>query len=115
MLYVISQKNLLFQRNKFYQATQGSNETIEAYFIRLQELAQECGFGNKDEMVRDYLILFSSDFKARSVLFRVKDVPRATRKSARRAARPTTNHRNVTYTSGNRPPANKTNQRPWAW
>jgi hypothetical protein len=73
--HFVPKTNLLFERYKFYEATQGQNETIDAYYLRLQDLAKECDFGNKENMIRDRLVLFSTDVKARAALFRETEAP----------------------------------------
>ena len=60
--YVVPRVNVIHERAKFHQRLQKPDESAEAFIRALFEIAQLCDFGeNKDERVRDQLVVGTSD------------------------------------------------------
>ena len=74
--HFIPQRHVLFERYKFNSADQKMEETIDAYVIRLRQLANSCEFEDlKDSLVRDRLVMGTTDIPARDRLLRERPVP----------------------------------------
>ena len=54
--YFTPRKNLLRLRRTFYKRIQRPQEDTEAYLRALFVAAEDCGFGNKDESIRDQFV-----------------------------------------------------------
>ena len=74
--HFVPQKNLLFERYKFNTAEQGHNEGCAEFLIRLRQLAQSCQFGAlQDSLIRDRLVIGTTDGSTRQRLLRERPVP----------------------------------------
>ena len=67
--HVNPRSNPVFARYKFHQKIQGVEESVEHFITELQILAQDCEFPNKDEMIRDRIVLGTNLRKIREKLF----------------------------------------------
>lgn len=61
--------NPVFTRYKFHKRTQNTNESAEEFITDLRLLAQDCEFNNKDEMIRDRIVIGTNSDKIREKLF----------------------------------------------
>lgn len=60
-LHFIPQRNVLFERFRFNAATQGT-DSVDDYIIRLRQLVESCEFADlKDILIRDRLVIWTSD------------------------------------------------------
>ena len=74
--YFVPQKNVLYERFVFNSATQKSSESIDEFVLRLRKLAESCEFGNlKDSLIRDRLVIGTTDEGGRERLLRERPVP----------------------------------------
>ena len=55
--YFLPKTNVIHIRAMFHRRTQSKNETIEEYMRELYKLAENAGFENKDEAIRDRLVV----------------------------------------------------------
>ena len=55
--YFVPKRNVIHERAKFYTRCQLPNETIEQYVRALTDLSEHCDFQNKNESIRDRLVL----------------------------------------------------------
>ena len=55
--HFVPKRNVIHERAKFYSRSQSQSETIEQYVRALYELAEHTDFQNKDESIRDRLVL----------------------------------------------------------
>ena len=55
--YFMPQLNVIHERAKFHSRVQHSDESMEQYISALYELAANCQFSDKDETIRDRLVL----------------------------------------------------------
>ena len=70
------QRHLLFERYKFNSADQNPMESVDAYVIRLRQLATSCEFAAlHDSLVRDRLVMGTRDGTTRERLLRERPVP----------------------------------------
>ena len=75
-LHFVPQRHVLFERYKFNTASQQSGDTMDDYVVRLRQLADSCEFGIlKDSLIRDRLVIGTSDTPARERLLRERPVP----------------------------------------
>jgi hypothetical protein len=66
-------RNVLYDRYLFFKAEQLGNELIDDYISRLRHLIEPCRFGDlQDEMLRDRIVMGTSDKYTRARLFRKK-------------------------------------------
>ena len=66
--------NCLYDRFNFYEAFQEPHEKVDPYLDRLRHLASTCNFGTKEEeMIRDRLVLGSTDNRSRARLMRKEE------------------------------------------
>ncbi|XP_070578752.1 uncharacterized protein [Ptychodera flava] len=70
------QKNVPMARQKFYSVTPMSGETVDNYVIRLKTLLKDCDFPEteKDNQIRDRVLLYISDKVLKSKLYRENDL-----------------------------------------
>lgn len=61
--HFVPKRNVIHERAKFYTQSQLPNESIEQYVCALNDLAEHADFHNKDESIRDRLVLGISDRK----------------------------------------------------
>ena len=67
--YCIGETNVIYERYKFNNCTQGPTESIETYAASLRALAATCAFGPlNDELMRDRIVCGKSVFKLTQVL-----------------------------------------------
>ena len=70
------QRHVLFERFKFNSANQEPDETIKSYVVRLRRLASRCEFGHlEDSLIRDRLVIGTTDRKTRDKLLQERPVP----------------------------------------
>ena len=55
--YCQPQKNVIFERFKFYSAKQYPGQMMENFITEVKTLAASCEFGQEDDMVRDRLVM----------------------------------------------------------
>ena len=74
--YFVPQRNVLYERFVFNSATQKPSETVDEYVVRLRQLANSCEFGDlKDSLIRDRIVIGTSDENGRERLLRECPVP----------------------------------------
>ena len=74
--HFIPQKHVLFERYKFNTAVQDTGEPVDAYVVRLRQLADACEFGAITEsLIRDRLVIGAGDTRSRDHLLRKHPVP----------------------------------------
>ena len=74
--YFIPQKNVLYERFVFNSAVQKVGESIDEFVLRLRRLADSCEFGDlKDSLIRDRLVIGTTDEGGRERLLRERPVP----------------------------------------
>ena len=61
-------KNIPFERSKFLQANQESNESIEQFVTRLRKLSLYCEYTDNTEQIRDRVVVACSSTKLRKRL-----------------------------------------------
>ena len=59
--HFVPKRNVIFERARFHSRTQGADETIEQYLRHLYELAARCDFYEKEEEIRDRLVIGIKD------------------------------------------------------
>ena len=59
--HFIPSRNIIHERSKFHRRNQLDSETIEQYVRALYELAAHCDFRDKDETIRDRIVLGIKD------------------------------------------------------
>ena len=73
--HFIPQRHVLFERYKFNIATQ-KDESADEFLIRLRQLAESCEFeALKDSLIRDRLVIGTSDEVCRDRLLHIRPVP----------------------------------------
>ena len=78
--HFVPQKHLLFERVKFGFANQTEHETIDQYVVGLRQLAESCEFeGVRESLIRDRLVIGTSDSSTHDRLLRECPVPGLTR------------------------------------
>lgn len=55
--YLLPKKNIIYERFLFYKRVQESNEPVDNFVKELKKLAQNCEFGDEQDMIRDKLVL----------------------------------------------------------
>ena len=56
--YFVQRRNTIFERARFNQRTQESEEPVDAFITALHGLAEHCGYGAlRDEMIRDRIVV----------------------------------------------------------
>ena len=55
--YFIPRRNIIHERAQFHQTVQNTSESVEHYVRKLFELANHCSFENKDDNIRDQLVI----------------------------------------------------------
>lgn len=74
--HFIPQRNVLYERFMFNSASQKSSESIDEYVLRLRQLSESCEFGDlKDSLIRDRIVIGTSDEGGRERLLRERPVP----------------------------------------
>ena len=59
--YFIPRRNIIHERALFHQCIQSPSQTIESYVRMLFEQAEHCSFTNKEENIRDQLVIGLQD------------------------------------------------------
>ena len=59
--YFIPRRNIIHERALFHQCIQSPSQTIESYVRMLFEQAEHCNFTNKEENIRDQLVIGLQD------------------------------------------------------
>lgn len=55
--YCIGKTNVTYERFKFFKCTQGHDETIDAYYVRVRKLSSSCALGKlQEELIRDVIV-----------------------------------------------------------
>ena len=74
--HFIPQRNVLYERFVFNSAVQKPGETIDEYVVRLHQMADSCEFGTlKDSLIRDRIVIGTTDEGGRERLLRERPVP----------------------------------------
>ena len=74
--HFVPQRHVLFERYKFNSASQQATDTVDSYLVRLRQLAGSCDFGTlKDSLIRDRLVIGTTDTSTRDRLLRERPVP----------------------------------------
>ena len=74
--HFIPQRNVLYERFVFNSAVQKPGETIDEYVVRLRQMADSCEFGTlKDSLIRDRIVIGTTDEGGRERLLRERLVP----------------------------------------
>lgn len=74
------QQNVLYERFIFNTTSQKTGETIDEYVVRLRRLAESCEFGSlKDSLIRDRIVIGTTDESGRERLLRERPVPNLTK------------------------------------
>ena len=74
--HFIPQRNVVYERFVFWNASQRSSENSDEYVLRLRKLADSCEFGSqKDSMMRDRIVCGTSDKQAQDRLLRERPPP----------------------------------------
>ena len=72
----IPQRNVLYERFVFNSAIQKPGETIDEYVVRLRQMTDSCEFGTlKDSLIRDRIVIGTTDEGGRERLLRERPVP----------------------------------------
>ena len=73
--HYVPQKNVTYERHKFRQRKQGSEESIDDFITALRTLARECKFGQlEDEAIRDQLVEGTNEMRVQERLLAEKDL-----------------------------------------
>ena len=59
--HFVPKRNVIFERARFHSRTQEAGETVEQYIRHLYELAAHCDFNEKEEELRDRLVIGIKD------------------------------------------------------
>ena len=74
--HFVPQRHVLFERYKFNSASQQATDTVDSYLVRLRQLAGSCDLGTlKDSLIRDRLVIGTTDTSTRDRLLRERPVP----------------------------------------
>ena len=74
--HFVPQRHVLFERYKFNFASQQATDTVDSYLVRLRQLAGSCDFGTlKDSLIRDRLVIGTTDTSTRDRLLHERPVP----------------------------------------
>ena len=55
--YFILKRNVIHERASFHQQNQNSGESVQTFFRSLYEWTEECDFIDKEEQIRDRLVI----------------------------------------------------------
>lgn len=67
-------KNVVFERYKFGIRNQKEGEPFDVFLMDIKKLAQYCAFHDVDEMIRDRIVIGTTDSKLRTRLLEMKDL-----------------------------------------
>ncbi|XP_060858101.1 uncharacterized protein LOC132935530 [Metopolophium dirhodum] len=68
--YCEPQKNIIYERFKFYSCVQKPEQTFDQFLTELESLAFSCEFADLDEMVRDRIVMGIGDSSMQERLMR---------------------------------------------
>ena len=75
--HFIPQRNVLYECFVFNSAVQKPGETIHEYVVHLRQMADSCEFGTlKDSLIRDRIVIGTTDEGGHERLLRERPVPR---------------------------------------
>lgn len=60
--HFIPKRNLINERAKFYSRNQDVGESVEEYVKAMCQMSEHAEFGNRDDNIRDSLVLGSKNF-----------------------------------------------------
>lgn len=60
-VHFVPKRNVIFERARFHSRTQEAGESVEQYIRHLYELAAHCDFHEKEEEIRDRLVIGIKD------------------------------------------------------
>ena len=74
--YFEPKRNEIYERYLFYTCDQGPNEKVDTWVTRLRQLIKSCNFNlsERDSLLRDRIVLGTTDRAARLRMFREKDL-----------------------------------------
>lgn len=73
--YCNPRKNVVYERYKFWQASQNTDQTFDQYVTDLKNLAKSCEFDNgKDLMIRDKIVFSTKQVPLKERLLRERDL-----------------------------------------
>uniref|UniRef100_A0A1B6CDU3 CCHC-type domain-containing protein n=1 Tax=Clastoptera arizonana TaxID=38151 RepID=A0A1B6CDU3_9HEMI len=73
--FSIKRNNVAYERNKFFLRELQANESIDDFVIDLRKLSDTCEFREqKEDLIRDKLILCTRNIKVKNVLFSIDDL-----------------------------------------
>ncbi|XP_048582128.1 uncharacterized protein K02A2.6-like [Nematostella vectensis] len=74
--HFILQRNVRYERFVFDSVAQKTGETVDEFIVRLRQQAEPCEFGAlKDSLIRDRIVIGTSDESGRERLLRERPVP----------------------------------------
>jgi hypothetical protein len=74
--HFVPQRNILYERFQFNSATQKATESVDEFYLRLRQLAESCEFDQlKDSLIRDRIVIGTSDEMGRERLLRARPTP----------------------------------------
>uniref|UniRef100_A0A2S2PKD8 Uncharacterized protein n=1 Tax=Schizaphis graminum TaxID=13262 RepID=A0A2S2PKD8_SCHGA len=68
--YCESQKNIIYERFRFYKCVQKPEQTFDQFLTELKSLASSCDFADLDEMVRDRVVMGIDNSQMQEILLR---------------------------------------------
>ena len=95
--YFIPQRNVLYERFIFNSTSQQPGETIDQFVMRLRQLSESCEFSTlQDQLIRDRIVIGTTDEAGRKRLLRERPVPDLNRTvDSLRAAEMSRSHKEV--------------------
>ncbi|XP_011688911.1 PREDICTED: uncharacterized protein LOC105450661 [Wasmannia auropunctata] len=72
--YLLPKKNIVYERFLFYKRVQEPNESVDNFVKELKKLAQNCEFTDKQDMIRDRIVLGIADLKTQEKLLGMTDL-----------------------------------------
>lgn len=72
--YLLPKKNIIYERFLFYKRVQESNEPVDNFVKELKKLAQNCEFGDEQDMIRDRLALGIANVTVQEKLLSITDL-----------------------------------------
>ncbi|CAI5681987.1 unnamed protein product [Oreochromis niloticus] len=73
--YCSPQKNVVFERHKFWSYSMSAGVTVDRYVTELRQKSKSCEFGvNEDDMIRDKLVFSINDTRLKERLLRDNDL-----------------------------------------
>lgn len=73
--YFMPDKNVMYERHKFFLREQKPGEKVDSYVTELRDLSATCDFGDlTDSLIKDRIILGIKDLSIKDRLLRTKDL-----------------------------------------